>query len=324
MKVYIFGGEGFVGGYLKKALIEKGLDVTVLDIKERDTKDKSLDTFFWCDIRDSKTFPRLKLEKDSVVINLAANQYHKKVPKKGRDDYFYSVNRDGVRNILQWTKESGGSKFIQYSTDMVYGRPKYLPVDTKHPLEPFGYYGKSKLMAEEICQEYRTKGVDCTIFRPRLIMGEGRLGILEKLFKLVKLGLPLPLIGRGDNHYQMVSVLDCVSATICALDKGCPNEVFNLGSENPPSEWTLLKNLLKNAGKKQPVIRTSGPLVKAALGALGRLGLEIMYKEQYMIADEEYILDISETKKILGWQPLYNDVDMIEGAYRSWKNLKSI
>ena len=66
------------------------------------------------------------------------------------------------------------------------------------------------------------------------------------------------------------------------------------------------------------VIPTPGKLVKLVLAALGAIGLEIMYKEQYMIVDENYILDISKTEQELGWQPEYNDSDMIIEAYRDY------
>ena len=55
---------------------------------------------------------------------------------------------------------------------------------------------------------------------------------------------------------------------------------------------------------------------------MGAIGFEIMYKEQYMIADENYILDVSETMKALGWKPQYNDQDMIIQAYKEWKDNK--
>ena len=155
-----------------------------------------------------------------------------------------------------------------------------------------------------------------------MIMGPGRLGILKKLFVLIDYNLPVPTVGSGKNCYQMISVYDCVSATISAIEKGCPNSSYNLGSENPPSTRDLLRGLIKSVGSHSMVIPTPGRLVKATLGILGKLGIEIMYKEQYMIADEDYILDVSRTTEELGWKPKYNDRDMIVEAYRLWKSEK--
>jgi nucleoside-diphosphate-sugar epimerase len=64
------------------------------------------------------------------------------------------------------------------------------------------------MRAEALIRAASAEGIDATIFRPRLITGPGRLGILERLFRLIRAGLPVPLIGGGNNRYQMVSVQD--------------------------------------------------------------------------------------------------------------------
>lgn len=309
MKYWIFGGCGFVGRYLAQALQDRGEEVAVCDI--------TADAPYKVDIRDKQALGNLPIGKDHVVINMAANQYHTKVPKD-REQYFQSVNTEGTRNVLEVIHEKGCSNYIMFSTDMTYGKPQYLPVDTKHPQNPFGPYGESKCLAEQICREYREKGMNITIFRPRMIMGPGRAGILLKLFKLIDWNLPVPTIGIGHNHYQMISVFDCVSAVLCAVDKGIPNKEYNLGSEQAPDVRTLLKNTIKHAGKHSFVVPTPGKLVKAVLRMLDAIGLTLMYPEQFMIADEEYVLDITETKKELGWQPKYNDADMLAEAYANY------
>ena len=313
MKYWIFGGCGFVGCYLADALRARKEEVAICDI--------IADAPYRVDIRDKEALTKLPIDKTDVVINMAAKQYHTKVPKD-REQYFQSVNTEGTRNLLDVIYEKGCRNYIMFSTDMTYGKPQYLPVDTKHPQNPFGPYGKSKCLAEQICREYREKGMNITIFRPRMIMGPGRAGILLKLFKLIDLNLPIPTIGNGRNHYQMISVFDCVSAVLCAIDKGIPNKEYNLGSEQAPDVRTLLKNTIKQAGKHSFVMPTPGKLVKAVLRMLDNMGLTLMYPEQFMIADEEYILDITETKKDLGWQPLYNDADMLAEAYKMYKEKK--
>lgn len=320
MKYWIFGGNGFVGRYLANALAERKEQVIVCDLYDTLHSDILSSCVYRCvDIRDTKALASLPITKEDVVINMAANQYHTKVPKN-REEYFRSVNTEGTRNLLAIMEQKGCTKYIMFSTDMTYGKPRYLPVDTKHPQNPFGPYGQSKLLSEQLCREYRAKGMNITIFRPRMIMGPGRAGILLKLFKLIDLNLPVPTVGNGHNHYQMISVFDCVSAVLCAIDKGIPNKEYNLGSENAPDVRALLQNTIKQAGKHSFVIPTPGKLVKAVLRFLDNIGLTLMYPEQFMIADEEYILDISETKKDLCWQPKYNDADMLAEAYKMYKS----
>lgn len=314
MKYWIFGGCGFVGVQLTNTLRNHGENVLVCDV----AASSNMDLSYKVDICDKRTLKCLPINKEDIVVNLAANQYHTKVPKD-RERFFFSVNTEGTANLLEVIYDKGCRNYIMFSTDMTYGRPIYLPVDCNHPQKPFGPYGRSKCAAEQICRKYREKGMNITIFRPRMIMGPGRAGILLKLFKLIDCNIPVPVVGSGKNHYQMISVFDCVSAVQCAIKKGIPNKEYNLGSESAPDVKTLLKSVIRNAGKHSIIIPTPGVLVKLTLRLLDNIGLTMMYPEQFMIADEEYILDITETKTDLGWQPKYNDADMLMEAYDNYK-----
>lgn len=319
MKYFIFGGNGFVGRFLANKLIEQGKDVIVIDLLPKlDERINKKCKFISLDIRNKAKLEALDIQKEDILINLAANQYHTKVPRD-RHRYFFETNTKATGNILEVAFHNGCKNYIMFTTDMTYGKPQYLPVDTNHPQNPFGPYGQSKKACEEICREYRKKGMNITIFRPRMINGPGRLGILVKLFKLIDWNLPVPTIGNGKNHYQMVSVFDCVDAVLCAIEKGIPNKEYNLGSKNPPDITTLLKRVVKYAGSHSIVVHTPGKLVKWVLAILDKTGLSIMYPEQFMIADEEYVLDISDTENDLGWSPRYTDENMLEEAYRIYK-----
>ena len=318
MKYIIFGGNGFVGRFLANKLIEQNKNVLVVDkLTEIDKRIDKRCSFISLDIRDKQKLAQLDMGKEDILINLAANQYHTKVPKD-RNTYFFETNTTASRNILETAFEKGCLNFIMFTTDMIYGKPQYLPVDIKHPQNPFGPYGQSKKICEEICREFRQKGMNITIFRPRMINGPGRLGILVKLFRLIDLNLPVPTIGNGKNHYQMISVFDCVDAILCAIEKELPNKEYNLGSDQSPDITTLLRGVIKSAGSHSFIIHTPGKLIKFLLNCLDKIGLTIMYPEQFMIADEEYVLDISETEKDLNWHPRYNDEDMLKEAYRMY------
>jgi dTDP-glucose 4,6-dehydratase len=323
MKYYIFGGNGFVGRYLANELVSLKRHVVVCDLQNIRHQFISSDCeYVQINICNIDQLNQLSVVSDDIVINLAANQYHTKVPKGNKKKYFYSVNTMGTKNILETIYNKRCRNYLMFTTDMIYGKPNYLPVDVSHPQNPFGPYGQSKKAAEKICAEYREKGMNITIMRPRMINGPGRLGILVKLFKLIDKNLPVPTIGNGKNHYQMISVFDCVSAIICAINCGLPNKEYNLGSKNSPNIKDLLYSLIKAAGSKSKVIPTPGKFVKGILNMFNFIGIPIMYKEQFMIADEEYILDISETERDLGWTPKYNDADMIKEAYKIYYEAK--
>jgi dTDP-glucose 4,6-dehydratase len=213
----------------------------------------------------------------------------------------------------------GLKNLVYFTTDMVYGHTLHHPRFEDHPRAPLGPYGDAKYQTELLCDEYRDKGFNITLFRPRLIIGPGRLGILEKLFKLIDHNLPVPTIGNGKNYYQFISVSDCAEACLSAVKAGFPNENYNLGSLNPPTVNDLLKQLIVEAGSKSFLLPTPAALVKFVLDILDRLGMPIMDPEQYLIADETCVLDVSKAKRELAWEPQDNDVDMLFAAYRDYR-----
>lgn len=316
-RAIIIGGSGFLGKATAKLLLDTGeFSVVSLDIQHNNL---SGEEHSFVDIRNPITF---QFNPDDIVIHLAANQYHAQVPRKGREDFFYNTNTIGTKNVLKRMRECGCSKLVYFSTDMVYGLPESIPVQVNHVQKPFGPYGRSKMLSEKICLEYREHGIDVTIFRPRMIVGPGRYGILRKLFSLIRHDFPVPLIGSGETVYQMVAVTDCAEAILRAIQCNIPNKVYNLGSLNPPTVSDLLQTVIKKAGSRSILIPTYGKAVKAILAALGFLGLEVMYKEQYAIADQYYIIDISETVNDLNWTPKHDDASMLCAAYDSYINLK--
>ena len=314
-RVIIIGSEGFCG----KALIARfrhstdwelvGLD-DALPLNVRDYN------FFRQDIRQPLDFEFLP---DDIVVHLAANQYHGRVPRQGRNAFFSGVNIEGTKNILLRMKECGTSRMVFFSTDMVYGLPNYVPIRPDHPRHPFGPYGETKKAAEDLCLDYVRNGFQISIFRPRMIIGAGRLGILARLFRLIELNLPVPLIGTGNNHYQMVSVHDCTKAILSAMKQGCPTGPYNLGSKNPPTVKNLLRQIIRKAGSRSFLFPTWGAGLKVVLRSLDACGLEIMYKEQYEIADIDYLLDIEATERDLGWNPEHDDTSMLFAAFEQYR-----
>jgi dTDP-glucose 4,6-dehydratase len=189
---------------------------------------------------------------------------------------------------------------------------------------PLGEYGLSKLATEELCRRYRDRGMMITIFRPRLIIGPGRLGILAKLFKLIDAHLPVPMIGPGQNQYQFISVFDCASAAVAAWQAGLPNTEYNIGSDEPPTVRELLTRLIQEAGSRSFLLPTPAPLVKLVLTALDWINRPVMDPEQYLIADEVCIVDTSKAKRELAWQPRYRDEEMLIAAYREYRSGKAL
>lgn len=313
------GGDGFVGAELAKRLAGDGAEVVVADIARSPHAHYKDVTHVTCDIRDKEAVNRLPIGQDDVVHNLAAKMLSPIMKRRERYDFFWPVNYFGAKHLLDATKRAGASKYVQFTTDMVYGHTVQSPQTEDHPCAPIGEYGLSKRATEEMAIAARADGMDVTIFRPRLIIGPGRLGILSKLFRLIDANLPVPMIGSGRNPYQFVSVYDCAEASRLAAKHGCPNGEYNLGSNNPPSVRDLLKSLIKSAGSRSILVPTPGFLVKATLEGLDRLNVPLMDPEQYRIADEYCVRDTKAAERDLGWVPAYDDSAMLNAAYAEYK-----
>lgn len=322
MKHILIGGDGFVGRVLAADLLQMGEEVVVADVNKGDVPHYASARHIQCDILDRAQIAALPIEADDLVYNLSAKMLDPIAKRADRYDFFWPVNFHGVENILSVLDERGVSSLVHFTTDMIYGHTKTVPMTEDHPAVPLGEYGESKLATESLCDQYRQKGMNISIFRPRLIIGPGRLGILVKLFKLVDLNLPVPMIGSGRNPYQFISVFDCASACVAAWKAGFPNSAYNLGSKNPPSVRVLLKRLCDEANSKSILLPTPAPLVKAMLTALDYLNVPLMDPEQYLIADEYCLLDTSLAEKELGWVPQYSDDDMLIAAYRQYREQK--
>jgi dTDP-glucose 4,6-dehydratase len=319
MKHFVIGGDGFVGRQLAADLLALGEKVVAADIQRLHLKSHPNLTFVEIDVRRRETLEALDFQAGDAVYNMAAKMLSPIVTRAERHAFFWPVNFHGVQNLLDRMEKTGARNLVQFTTDMIYGHTHDIPKPESARKEPLGEYGRSKLATEELCREWRGKGFNISIFRPRLIIGPGRLGILVKLFKLIDMNLPVPMIGSGRNPYQFISVFDCASAAQAAWRGGFPNREYNLGSDAPPPIRKLLGDLIAEAGSRSFLVPTPAALVKLTLTALDAINMPIMDPEQYLIADETCILDTSALRSDLGWTPMHRDEDMLKAAYREYR-----
>ena len=321
MKHIITGGDGFLGTELSKKLIERGEKVLVLDIKKTPSPHYEHLEYMHVDITDKAALDNVPVDADDIVYHFAARLLVPIIKRAERHEYFWSVLYYGTENLFEYLEtKTECRKVIYYTTDMVYGHTVENPRPESHKREPLGPYGDAKYQSELLCEQYRERGFNITIFRPRLIIGPGRLGILESLFKLIDKNLPVPTIGSGRNFYQFISVSDCADICLAAVEKGIPNEAYNVGSLDAPRVRALLKDLIKAAGSKSIVVPTPAFAVKFVLAILDKLNIPLLDPEQYLIADETCILSMEKAKKELDWEPADSDSDMLIAAYQTWKN----
>lgn len=322
MRHVIFGGDGFVGRHLAPKLLADGEEVIVADIVKSELPHYRQADFLRCDVTNPAAVENVGIRPDDMVYNLSAKMLSPIQVRAKRHDFFWPVNYHGTENIIRAMDKAGASRLVHYTTDMIYGHTYVWPQTEDHPAAPLGEYGLSKLKTEELAAEWRQRGMRISLFRPRLIIGPGRLGILAKLFKLIDWNLPVPMIGSGRNPYQFISVFDCAEAARLAWKAGVPNEAYNLGSLNPPPVRKLLGDLIRNAGSRSFLLPTPAWAVKRTLDLLDSLNMPIMDPEQYLIADEMCVLDVSKAERDLGWVPQYRDEDMLIAAYREYRAKK--
>ncbi|HEY9398943.1 MAG TPA: NAD-dependent epimerase/dehydratase family protein [Nitrososphaeraceae archaeon] len=155
-KVLVTGSRGFIGKHLCKSLRENGIRV-VTHGKERNKLDVT------------NLGKILTIEDVEAVVHLAAKTSILDSMKNPYQTYF--TNIVGTLNLLEFARIRNVRKFIYVST-YVYGQPQYLPIDEKHVVNPHSPYNRSKLLAEELCQNYSHDfGIDIVILRPFYVYG---------------------------------------------------------------------------------------------------------------------------------------------------------
>ncbi|HDS1092484.1 NAD(P)-dependent oxidoreductase [Stenotrophomonas maltophilia] len=314
----VIGGSGFTGTYLVRSLLSQNQQVTIIDIAVLPTEFSGRVDYHCIDIVVPGALQQVALAEGDIVYHLAARQFHNDVPHHNQDAWFAEVNVGGTANVLEWMSQLATPRLVYTSTDMVYGLPQKLPVPPDHAKNPLGPYGRSKAASEQLCEQARGRGFRITILRPRMIVGPGRFGILTKLFKLMDLNLPIPTIGSGRNRYQMIAVEDVVNAIQLSVAHDLPAVALSLGSGPAPVVRELLRNTIRRIGSHSMVIPVPAGPLKLTLSLLEKLGKPLLHREQYQIADINYVVDIAPTESTLQWAPTKNDEDMLVAAYEHY------
>jgi dTDP-glucose 4,6-dehydratase len=196
-----------------------------------------------------------------------------------------------------------------------------MPVGEDHPAEPLGEYGRSKLMAEELCLEAIDRGVDVTMFRPMSLFGPGMTGIFVMLYEWVRTGAPVFMLGSGRNRVQAASAWDVADACVLAATSDrTVRPILNLGAEpeGVPTVEQMVRALIEHAGTRSPLVKIPAGLLRAAARALHVVGLSPIVPEHYILADSNFVLDISAAREDLGWTPRYGNIEMMCDAYDSY------
>jgi nucleoside-diphosphate-sugar epimerase len=256
-----------------------------------------------------------------VIYHLAAAQRMKpQFAGLGEDEIFH-MNVEGLRNVLLAAERHAVRKVVWISSSGVYGIPQTIPCRESHPAEPLGAYGRSKLVGEQLCRDAVARGLDVTMLRPMSLFGPGMTGIFPLLFEWVRTNRPVYVLGRGANRVQMVSAWDVADA--CLLAAATPasrGAVLNVGSapERVPTVTAQVRALIAHAGSTSPVVHIPAALLRTAAKTLNLVGLSPIVPEHYLLADSTFLLDIEPARTLLGWEPVYDNVALMNAAYDAY------
>jgi len=225
----------------------------------------------------------------------------------------YSTDIDGTRNVMEAAFQQGAQRVVHVSSTAVYGIPEHHPINEEDALVGVGPYGKAKIAAEEICLKYRKKGMCVPIIRPKSFIGPERLGVFAIFYDWAKDGKNFPLLGSGNNRYQLLDVEDLCEAIhlTATLDEKKVSDTFNIGAK----EFTTMKEdfqaVLEYAGYGK-TIKTfpAAPLI-IILRLLEKLRLSPLYKWVYETATKDSYVSVEKAEQILGFIPKYSNKEAL-------------
>ncbi len=303
----VTGGSGYFGSLLVRRLLQKGYRCRVLDLNDASDRPAEVE-FLRGDIRNPSIVAAACQGTDVVHHNVA------QVPLAKDRRLFDSVNIEGTRNLLQAALDARCRKVVYTSSSAVYGVPPSNPVTEETPRNPGEAYGQAKLEGEKLCRSFLERGLDCSVIRPRTIMGHGRLGIFQILFEWIREGHNVPVLGKGNNHYQFVHADDLADACIRAGEKAGPN-AYNCGATDFGTMRETLEHLIRHAKSSSRV--RSVPMGPAVLGMKITSAMRLSPLGAYhaLMYGRSMYFDTTRAEKELGWTPRYSNAQMFEESY---------
>ncbi|GAB6676592.1 dTDP-glucose 4,6-dehydratase [Bacillus cereus] len=322
MKVLVTGGAGFIGSNFVRYMVEKYPEYNIVNLDAltyagnlenlKDIEEVLNYRFIKGDIADRQFINQLfKEEKFDYVLNFAAESHVDR--SITNPDIFIQTNIQGTQVLLDAAKNAEVKKYLQVSTDEVYGtlgETGYFTEAT--PLASNSPYSSSKAGADLLVRAYHeTFGLPVNI--TRCSNNYGPFHFPEKLIPLMIINAlndkQLPVYGDGLNVRDWLHVEDHCQAIDLVLHKGKNGEVYNVGGNNERTNIEIVKTILKALDKPESLIK---------------------YVTDRPGHDRRYAIDATKLREELGWSPKYNFDTGIEQTIKWylenqdwWKNIIS-
>ena len=320
MKLLITGGAGFIGSNFVRYILNKYKDYKIVNLDKltyagnleniEEFRANRRHSFVKGDICDSKLVEKLlKEEEVDAVVNFAAETH---VDRSIVDpEVFIRTDVFGTHTLLEAARKFSVKKYVQISTDEVYGSIERGSFSEKSGLAPSSPYAASKAAADLLTLAYRT-----TYGLPALITrGSNTYGPYQHTEKFIPLFITnllenkkVPLYGDGKNVRDWLYVVDHCSAIDTVLHKGKVGEIYNIGGGNERTNLEMTRVILTELGMTKDMIE----FVKDRPGH-----------------DWRYSLNC-EKLKALGWKPEYplekglkETVKWYKQNVKWWRKIKS-
>lgn len=310
MKLLITGGLGFIGSNFIRYILNKYKDYEVINLDKMtyagnpaNLQDIDMDSryeFIKGDICDQDLVNDTVSDyKPDAIINFAAETH---VDRSILDpDAFIKTDILGTHNLLEAVKNHQIKKYVQISTDEVYGSIEKGLFIEESPLKPNSPYSASKTGADLLVRAY-FKTYELPVLITRSSNNYGPYQYPEKIIPLFITNLieekKVPLYGDGLNIRDWLYVLDNCSGIDMVLHKGKIGEIYNIGADNEKTNKEITEIILKELSKDESSIE----YVKDRAGH-----------------DRRYALDSTKLKK-LGWKPEYNFEKAMKETIEWYKN----
>lgn len=317
-KVLISGGLGFIGSNLAARLVKLGADVTLADsmIPEYGgnlfnvSKIKKNVHINFSDIRDRYSVEHL-IRGKHYLFNLAGQVSHLDSMIDPFTDL--EINSKSQLSILEACRKCNPNIHIIFtSTRQVYGKPQYLPLDEKHPLNPMDVNGINKISGERYHLLYhKVYGIQCVILRltntygPRQLVKHNKQGFIGWFIRKIARGEKLQIFGDGKQLRDLNYVDDVVEALLSVgSNPSVYGDIFNLGAKSPISLKELAKLMITIAGR-------------------GAYEFIAFPKEKKKIDIGSAYNDFSKIRNVVGWLPKVSLEDGLKKTFKFYEKFGS-
>ena len=262
MKILVTGGAGFIGSnFVKRQLNENPLSISeiiVLDkltyagnMKNFSKDERELFEFIEGDICDVDVTEAI-IKKVDYIVNFAAESHVDRSLINASS--FVTSNTLGTQVLLENSRRHGIEKFVQVSTDEVYGSISEGSWDENFPLMPNSPYSASKASADLLVRSYqKTFGLNTNV--TRCSNNYGPFQYPEKIIPLFVTNLiqnkKLPMYGTGSNIREWIHVEDHCRGIELVISNGKSGEIYNIGSGNEMTNLVLATLILKEMGEDE-------------------------------------------------------------------------